>query len=517
MEQVLKNVDMVVNPLCKVIVGFKNNACHDTRSRYISFSIEDEPEMTWILLGLSNRTTSIDKIINFSKHHIDQLIKYGFLKLADDMTFVEACKARLNLLNENRNRVIHYDNKRYKITSFVFMSFYAQKKDGYLRESVVLTAWAKKFSQAVYKTIIEGLKEEWLNNQSIRIKRRMMKHGLLSSSDKCPQSDKLFRTRCALTSEFLKRLPSFYQQELPLPVKHDDNLIINRHIYFCISDLPENLYLRLQNKKWLIWVLPHVWILNPVTDVLSMVWLTEDHKRLLQKIHAGELNVNQLDDETLNCFCSAYIVYTENQLNNDKIKWTDKLKQSKKTLHKDGFISLQSLLSPIDLIMAREYVKYVNQEKYLIPDRANGATKSRFWVHRDGFTFYIHQQVMTAINQILPNKVKIGHNALTVYEPGAVLPKHQDDVLAFKWVMSLPIFTEPQVDLENAWPIYFEANDGVRHSSSLHPGDGLLINPQMPHWRDKLQSHQLGIMFLWFVDEDFEGYVNGNWICKNSI
>ena len=43
-------------------------------------------------------------------------------------------------------------------------------------------------------------------------------------------------------------------------------------------------------------------------------------------------------------------------------------------------------------------------------------------------------------------------------------------------------------------------------------GDAVVINPQMPHWRDELEDHTLSIMFLWFISKNYQGYVNGNWV-----
>jgi hypothetical protein len=174
-------------------------------------------------------------------------------------------------------------------------------------------------------------------------------------------------------------------------------------------------------------------------------------------------------------------------------------------------VTFESVLSPIELAIGRKYLRFMMECKYLLRDRVNGKTRERFWCHRDEFTFYLQGQVCTLLNQMLRKPVKPGHNALTIYGDGATLPRHRDDVLAFSWVMSLPVESRPEVDKERAWPIYVQTPTQV-HKALLQSGDGHLIDPQMPHWRERLAEGRLGILFLWFVPGDYRGFVNGSWV-----
>jgi len=105
-------------------------------------------------------------------------------------------------------------------------------------------------------------------------------------------------------------------------------------------------------------------------------------------------------------------------------------------------------------------------------------------------------------------RVKPASNALAIYRPGAKLPRHKDDVDAYAYVVSLVVYTEPETDRDDAWPIY-AAVDGKEHEAKIRAGDFVMMDPHDEHWRDHLTSHSCCIMLLWFVDEKYSGNING--------
>ncbi|MBA2711524.1 MAG: hypothetical protein H0U57_13160 [Tatlockia sp.] len=264
--------------------------------------------------------------------------------------------------------------------------------------------------------------------------------------------------------------------------------------------------------EWLLKVNPSVVVEDPVTKILSIYWLSESHIQCLKGLLENHLTIDELDKEIITLFSTIYILEQRDHLKQRSLNWQKTIEKAKEELLEHKILTLHDVIQPVVLAIARKYLRHLDQQKYLIADKANGKTKERYWQHRDDFTFFIQSQMCTLLNQILPEPVKIGHNAITVYKPGATLPKHIDDVLAFSWVMSVPLDTQPERDRGQAWPIFVETDDNKVLSSSLSMGDAVLINPQMPHWRDMLEDHSLGIVFLWFIPANYQGFVNGHWI-----
>lgn len=503
--------DWYFNPLCKVIVGFRNYTTHATRSKYVSFSIENEKEMCELLLLLSFKKLSKDKINAFSERLFDQLINYGLLKPIHSLTFSEKIKNSLNLLNENRHSHVYYKGNAYAVTSFIFMAFYSQRPNEHLRETIVLPFWSKKFCQKVYEALSSSNKKLTVNASARHIK-RMLKHGLISKQQDLPDINTYFQRDCVLSENLFVNLPEHCKDMLFVPSKNE-KLIINSQIYLNDSNsVPLELASSIYDAQWALDCKPSVWIKHPITQIVSMYWLNEKQLSQLKQLINQTITPEMLDEQTFKLFSYIHVIDSEEYLMNEAKAWQEKLVASKDKLTHQGCVIIRDILATPELAIAQSYLRHLYHKKYLLRDKANGSTKERYWIHRDNFTLHIHHQISIILNQFLPSPVKVGHNGITIYKPGAVLPNHIDDVLAFKYVMSLPVDTDPVKDIDNAWPIHIKTPDDVVYSAKLRMGDGHLIDPQMPHWRDELSDHTLGILLLWFVPHDFKGYVNGNWI-----
>jgi hypothetical protein len=503
--------DWYINPICRVIVGFRNYTNHATRSKYVSFSIENEPKMCELLLLLSCKKPSKAEIESFPDVLLYQLIDYGFLKPIDSFSLFEKFKQSFHLLNESRHKRIEFKGKKYAITSFIFMAFYSQPQGMYLRETIILPFWNKTFSRVVFDVVRSGQKKLTAKVSPKHIK-RMLKHGLIARQEDLPVITTYFARECILSEKLFVDLPDHCREMLYVP-KNKDNLIINPQIYLHTPNkIPTEVSGHIHDEKWVLEANPSVWVRHPVTQVLSMYWLDEKQLSQLQQLLDGEMTPSSLDEETFKLFCYIHLIDSQEYLDKERTIWREKMRTAKEHILTHTCVTIPDILATPELAISQAYIRHLYHKKYLLRDRANGATKGRYWVHRDDFTIYIHQQICTILNQFLPSPVKLGHNGITIYKPGAVLPKHNDDVLAFKWVMSLPVDTDPVRDRADAWPIYVETAKDAILSAKLRMGDGHLIDPQMPHWRDALSDHTLGILLLWFVPHDFTGYVNGNWI-----
>lgn len=506
---------LVLNPLCNVILGFRNYTKTATRSKYVSFPLQYEPEMCSLLLDIANAKLNTSLVNTGRPFLVEQLVTYGLLVPIQKNSLLVKIKNFLrNPLNENSFRTLEFNQQCYLVTSFIFMAFTSKAPNDYIKETIVLPHWVKKFSRLVYDLIVIGK----LNIQHLppKILRSLLKHGVLINKDNHPNLDAFFQSHCRLSKEFLHRLsfiPRGQSNDKPaIGINTQSAYLINKQIYFSTQEiLPGTIINTFYRPEWINAIKPTIILTDPVTHVISAYWLSEKHASLLHQIIHQQMNPDALDEESLEIFTNIHALEKVAVLTERREQWHQSLLKARQMLKEKGYCIIHDLLHPVQLTMLRTYIRYIYNKKYLIPDKANGETKKRFWQHRENVTFYVQSQILGIINQILPSPVKIGHNAITVYEPGASLPKHQDDVLAFSWVMSLAIDTNPEITREHAWPMYVQIND-TEHKALLGMGDGMLINPQMPHWRETLTDHTLGIMFFWFVNADYKGYVNGSWI-----
>lgn len=501
-----------LNPLCRVIVGFKNFTRHATRSQYVSFAIDEQPQMCELLLLISHKKLVSEKISMFPSKLFDQLIDYGFMKPLKEISFFQRIKGFFNFLNENRFNKIKYNDTVYAITSFVFMAFYSHKNGEFIKEKAILPYWCRKKSRITFKLLNKESNVNGMLNISKNTLDKLIKYGLFDSIEKVSNIYDFFKNNCVLSNDLLKEMPDFYQNQMPYMSEGKSKYILNQHLYLTSEDIPDEFRSGISNFAWFISRQPSIWVFNPVREILSVYWLTEKQKQYINDLKIGTIKPENIDDETFALFVSSYILQDNDVIEKMKTNWSSMLAEMRFNMKDNYSLLFNSILLPLDLAITRRYIRFLLDNKLLIPDKANGKTKNRFWVHRDEFTFYLQAQASTILNRVLSKPIKPGHNALTVYTPGATLPKHQDDVLAFSWVFSLAIETSPEQKRAAAWPICFEDPKNKVHSAMLQAGDGILINPQMPHWRDELQGHALNILFMWFVEQNFSGYVNGSWI-----
>lgn len=503
--------EWAVNDLCKVIVGFRNYSTHATRSKYVSFAVIEQPQMCRLLVRLSQGRVDADEAARYPAQLFEQLLEYGFLAPLDSLGWRGHCKRLGRVLDSGRWRRIPWRGRHYYVTSLVFMAFYAQGQDEYLKESVILPAWFPNYADKVLQIVGQGLDDSGYLALSGSVRRRLRKHGLVTPPEQLPNRERFFAEHCVLSQALVDELPDYYRAHLPAVDDLAPHYVLNPGIHHTLDNAPAAVRRQIPNRGWARACVPTLWVEDPVKGIVSMYWLDDVQARLLAELQAGSRQVRQLDPHTLRLFVYSGILHDPRELPARRDAWQQRLSALGERLDSDGCMTFESVLSPIELAIGRKYLRFMMEGKYLLLDRVNGKTQERFWCHRDEFTFYLQGQVCALLNQVLDKPVKPGHNALTIYGNGATLPRHRDDVLAFSWVMSLPIEARPEARKEQAWPIYVETPTRV-HKALLQSGDGHLIDPQMPHWREQLVEGRLGILFLWFVPQDYRGFVNGSWV-----
>ncbi|KTT03112.1 hypothetical protein SB14R_18145 [Pseudomonas oryzihabitans] len=500
-----------VNDLCNVIVGFRNYSTHATRSRYVSFAVVEQPRMCELLVDLARGQVDGEAVCQYPQHLFEQLIDYGFLTPLDDITWRGQLKRLGRLLDSGRLRRVPFRGRDYYVTSLVFMAFYSQLPGQFLKEHVILPAWSPGYAEHALRIAANGLDEPGYRALPNKVRRRLDKHGLVTSIERLPQRERFFAQRCQLDQALFDELPDYYRPTLSANDLDGHRLELVSGIYERLEQVPQALRCQLVDPDWAQSCAPTLWIEDPVKGIVAMRWLTTQQQHDLTALRESRLAPAALDPVTRMLFLQAGILHDPASLPARREAWRRRLETLSARMGEDGCVTFEQVLPPLELAIARRYLRFMMEGRFLLLDRVNGKTQQRFWCHRDAFTFYLHGMVCALLNQVLPKPVKPGHNALTIYQDGATLPRHQDDVQAFTWVMSLPIEACPEHDRHLSWPIYVETPRQV-HQAHLLPGDGHLIDPQMPHWRDRLEQGRLGILFLWFVPVDYRGFVNGSWV-----
>jgi len=171
-------------------------------------------------------------------------------------------------------------------------------------------------------------------------------------------------------------------------------------------------------------------------------------------------------------------------------------------LAREEFAVVRGLLSSSQVAALCLHFRGLREEGFFKLDRDQVAG-GRSFLHNDPVSRLIQAQLLPLLCKITEEELKPSYTYLTTYFPGAELTRHTDRDQC-TWNISLMIDTDPELSLENAWPIYFESGGSIGQAR-LAMGDAVFYRgTDIPHWRPRLpEGHFTTVLLAHFVSEDF--------------
>jgi hypothetical protein len=242
---------------------------------------------------------------------------------------------------------------------------------------------------------------------------------------------------------------------------------------------------------------PVLWVEEPFTGQLMPFWISDSLKPVLSKILNRQINLNDIPEHLFNRLITANIIIPAKG-NNSK-----SFELQKKEIQENGISILKNVINPLQINALKEYYKMLEQNQFFI--KGDGLVFQRDSMPNEPTARFFHHQITNIVNLILPQKVKPTYCFVSIYNEGAVLPKHKDREQC-EWNISLLLNMEPEDSAENSWPFYIEDTNQV-HEVNLGIGDAVIYpGSKLYHWRNKLpDKHKALIFFFHFVNDDFQG------------
>jgi hypothetical protein len=241
---------------------------------------------------------------------------------------------------------------------------------------------------------------------------------------------------------------------------------------------------------------PLLWVEDAGTQVLAPYWLSPEQAELIGRLESGE-RVG-LEPECARRFKDAQILLAPGEAEERAQRWQRACAGLRVDLQTRQYAVLRKIINPLQLAALRTYFRALDAHGHLKASSNRHYAHNRRSIYDEETSRFVQHQINALVNRITQARVEPSHCQVSVYQPGAFLRRHKDQP-QYVWNLSLVVDTEPELDLERAWPINLEV-EGRTEEVRLEIGDAVLYRgAEFAHWRDELPANRsVTLLFCFF-------------------
>jgi hypothetical protein len=242
---------------------------------------------------------------------------------------------------------------------------------------------------------------------------------------------------------------------------------------------------------------PVLWVREPFYDLLLPYWPTPDMQPVIEALLQGQIPPG-LSPETLHVLILARVLllappalypgYQQQQA-----------QESRAFLARYDYALISQILNPIQIAALRQHFRELYSTGHLSTE--DSVEVNRYFIHNNPFSRFLHVQIATWLNRLVPDPVAATYSFVSYYEKTGMKSHTDQDLCA--WNLSLMVDPEPEVEPALTWPLYVQMPE-VLVEARLEPGDMILYKGiQYPHWRTPLPAGQRATVCLFhFIAQD---------------
>jgi len=243
---------------------------------------------------------------------------------------------------------------------------------------------------------------------------------------------------------------------------------------------------------------PLLWVEDAGTQALAPYWPGPEHAKLIERLTSGEIAPAELESETIEQFARAQILLAPNAEEKRVKAWQETCEALRRALQTTQHAVLRKIIHPLQLAALRRYFRALDLQGQLKVSSNKHYAHNRRSIYDEETSRFVQQQITALVNRLTPAPVWPSHTQVSVYHSGAFLRRHKDQP-QYVWNLSLVLDTEPELNLEEAWPICMEV-EGRTQAVRLEIGDAVLYRgSEFTHWRAPLPAGQsVTLLFCFF-------------------
>jgi len=465
--------ELCVNPTIEIGVGYTSRT-KNGGSRYNIFRIEDDPEFCQALIDLGSDDWTSERLQGLQQRLLERLVELG---------------------------VIFQSGKALRVNPAVEIG--AGYRLRTRNEGAKFGTLGVKNNPELCRLLIEFGGGHWTPERLRDIPQHLLEQlvelGILIRDGEIDEAQFL----CLSDRPHLDLIPRKFRQ-LRDAGGESSELVVNRGVHAQAGpELPVGLADRIPFCNQFRRSEGIIWVEDPGTKVLAPYWMKAQSMELVQRLLEGQISPYDLPAQILERLVHMNVLVPKNYEEARIKEWQGIYKDLYARLRSEQYVAIRDMVHPLQLASLRHYFRLLDQKGGLFIDTYQG--NNRFVWQNDAAARFVHHQITGIISQIVPEPIKPSYSLLSIYKSGAILKKHTDRPQCV-WNLSLLIDSNPEVEVSDSWPIYFEIEGQVK-DVRLDMGDGVLYSgTDIPHWRDALpDGHTATLILCHFVPSDFGG------------
>ncbi len=250
-----------------------------------------------------------------------------------------------------------------------------------------------------------------------------------------------------------------------------------------------------------------LWCVDPCTDFISPFHLSDAQADIVSGLLQGTFPLNDISNELFEMLKEVEVLVTDAGFKARRAAHEKCMADNKAFLVANEYVVVKSSFNLLHAAWQRHYLKALVTGGYFMPSDVQ--VPNRQFIHNEPYCNFLHHMQVRELNKLLPEVVSPSFSFLANYYAGSDLEKHIDREQC-EWNVSMPMDIFPNVDVENAWPIYVQTDiDDDNSIVELNMGIGdvaVYRGTKLYHWRERMgHGRYANICFFHYVNGEFKG------------
>ena len=246
-----------------------------------------------------------------------------------------------------------------------------------------------------------------------------------------------------------------------------------------------------------------VWVQNAETESWQPYWVSPELGATIRQLQQDPSRIGDLSSRVCSLLKLAEILVVPGAAAVRYARWKQIVENCGRKFHKDCYAPIAGVIHPFQLGELRRYFRrQIRRGKVRLGD---GQSPLRYIAHNDPAARFFHDQLTTAVSDLIGEPVKPSYVYMASYQGGARLERHTDRTQC-EFSVTLCVDYAPEPIGATPWPLYLETRVGT---ATIYQalGDGLLYRGRdLPHYRKTLApGHISTSIFFHYVAKDFVG------------
>jgi hypothetical protein len=251
---------------------------------------------------------------------------------------------------------------------------------------------------------------------------------------------------------------------------------------------------------------PVAWLQEPGRDLWTPFWAPAGWAEVLRSLRPGSPAPPELSPEIRDALARAGILVAPEAGDARRLAWAATCDAAGRQFRTARYAIVRGLLHPLHVAAMRRYYRALLADARL--PLGDPQVAERYRLHSEPVGSFWLPQLGGVMARLAGEPVTPTYVYFAAYQPGSVLPPHQDREQC-EFSISLLVDYEPDPAGASGWPLFLQdpaAPDAVT-AADLGPGDAVFYRGrELVHYRTALPAgHRSTSLFFHYVRPDFAG------------